>query len=231
VLIIMVSVYLLSALTSGGWVEALRVLLFTVVALHALRGSLLPKRTARMILVVMLAVTAIMLTLSVTTTTGRGIVSVWAGVVLLLAVVVNVRRVLSTRTVTMQNIYGALSAYLMIGVAFAAFFSAIDHQSGGRFFAQGQPDTTQTFQYFSFSTLTTLGYGDFTAAGNFGRALAELEALTGQIILVTLVAFLVTRYRAPGERMADQPPPGGHLVGVTRGEPGHADPNLMATDR
>ena len=64
----------------------------------------------------------------------------------------------------MQNIYGALSAYLMIGVAFAAFFTAIDHLSGGNFFAQGQPDSTQTFQYFSFTTLTTLGYGDFTAA-------------------------------------------------------------------
>ena len=100
----------------------------------------------------------------------------------------------------MQNIYGALSAYLMIGVAFAAFFTAIDHLSGGHFFAQGQPDSTQTFQYFSFTTLTTLGYGDFTAAGNFGRALADLEALTGQIILVTLVAFLVTRY--PGSRRA-----------------------------
>jgi Ion channel len=85
---------------------------------------------------------------------------------------------------------------LIIGVAFASFFAAIDHLNGGHFFAQGQPDTTQNFQYFSFTTLTTLGYGDFTAAGDFGRALAVLEALTGQIFLVTLVAFLVTRFQA-----------------------------------
>ena len=193
VLIIMVSVYLLSAFTNGRWVDALRVLLFTLVAVHALRGSFLPKRTARPLLGVVLAGSANMLTLSFTTETGRGIASIWSGLLLLLAVVVNVRRVLSTRTVTMQNIYGALSAYLMIGVAFAAFFTAIHHLSGGHFFAQGQPDSTQTFQYFSFTTLTTLGYGDFTVSGNFGRALAELEALSGQIILVTLVAFLVTR--------------------------------------
>lgn len=197
-LIVMVSAYLLSALTNGRWIDALRVLLFTVAALLALRGSLLPKRTAQLIVVAVLAGSAIMLTLSFTTETGRGIASIWAGLVLLFAVVVIVRRVLSTRTVTTQNIYGAVSAYLMIGVAFAAFFAAIDHLGGGHFFAQGHPDSTQTFQYFSFTTLTTLGYGDFTAAGNLGRALADLEALTGQIFLVTLVAFLVTRFRWSG---------------------------------
>jgi hypothetical protein len=199
-LIVMVSVYLLGAVTNGRWIDALRVLLFSVAALLALRGSLLPRRTARLILVVLLAGLAIMLALSFTTEIGRGIASIWAGLVLLFAVVVIVRRVLSIRTVTTQNIYGAVSAYLMIGVAFAAFFTAIDYLSGVHFFAQGQPDSTQDFQYFSFTTLTTLGYGDFTAAGHFGRALADLEALTGQIFLVTLVAFLVSRFRAPGER-------------------------------
>jgi hypothetical protein len=198
-LIMMISVYLLSAFADGRWIDALRILLITVVALHALRGSGLPKRSARVILLAVLAGSAIMLTLSFTTETGRGIANIWAGLVLLFAVAVNVHRVLSTRTVTMQNIYGALSAYLMIGVAFAAFFTAIDYLSGGHFFAQGQPDSTQAFQYFSFTTLATLGYGDFTAAGNFGRALADLEALIGQILLVTLIAFLVTRFRGPGD--------------------------------
>jgi hypothetical protein len=199
-LIVMVSVYLLSAFANGRWIDAVRVVVFTLAALLALRGSLVPRRTARLILVVVLAGSAIMLTLSFTTETGRGIASVWAGLVLLFAVVVIVHRVLSVRTVTAQNIFGAVSAYLMIGVAFASFFAANDYLSGVHFFAQGQPDSTQDFQYFSFTTLTTLGYGDFTAAGNFGRALADLEALTGQIFLVTLVAFLVSRFRAPGER-------------------------------
>jgi len=199
-LIAMTCVYLLSAFTTGRWIDALRVLLFTAVALLALRNSLLPPRTARLILAAVLAGTAIMLALSFTTETGRGIASIWAGLVLLFTVAVIVHRVLTFRTVTVQSIYGALSAYLIIGVAFAAFFAAIDHLSGGHFFANGRPDSTQTFQYFSFTTLTTLGYGDFTAAGNFGRALADLEALTGQILLVTLVAFLVTRFRASGEQ-------------------------------
>jgi hypothetical protein len=77
--------------------------------------------------------------------------------------------------------------------------STVAGKAGG-FFASDQPATTQTFQYFSFTTLTTLGYGDFTAAGNGGRAVAILEALTGQIFLATLVARLVAAYRGPIDR-------------------------------
>ena len=192
--------YLLSAFSAGRWVDAVRVVLFAGAALLALRTSVLPPRTARLILIAVLAGSAIMVAVSFTTQTGSGIASLWAGLVLLFAVVLIVYRVLAVRTVTIQSIYGALSAYLLIGLMFAAFFAALDYLGGGHFFANGQPATTQTFQYFSFTTLTTLGYGDFTAAASSGRAVAILEALTGQIFLITLVAFLVSQFRAPGEQ-------------------------------
>ena len=67
----------------------------------------------------------------------------------------------------------------------------------------------RTYQYFSFTTLTTLGYGDFTAGGSFGRAVAVLEALTGQIFLATLVARprarLVSAYRRPCQAATRRP--------------------------
>src|SRR5215469_14286791 len=103
--------------------------------------------------------------------------------------------VLTFGTVTLQSIFGAFSAYLIVGLMFAAFFAAIYHFSGDVFFANNQPGNTQTFQYFSFTTLTTLGYGDFTAADSSGRAVAVLEALTGQVFLATLVARLVAAFR------------------------------------
>jgi hypothetical protein len=53
-------------------------------------------------------------------------------------------------------------------------------------------------------TLATLGYGDYTAAGNLGRALAVLEALMGQLYLVTVVAVVVTRLGRPGRRASIQ---------------------------
>ena len=199
-LTVMIAAYLLSAFTTGRWTVALRVLLFAVVALLAMRNSLVPRRIAGLIVAVVLAGSAVMLAVSFINQAGRGIANIWAGLVLLFAVVVILYRVLSLTTVTMQSIYAAVSVYLIIGVAFASFFAAIDYLNGGHFFAQNQPGSTQAFQYFSFSTLTTLGYGDFTAAGNFGRALATLEAMAGQIFLVTLVAFLVARFRSPGDQ-------------------------------
>ena len=111
-----------------------------------------------------------------------------------------VRRVLARPTVTIQSIYGALSAYLIVGLMFAACYAAMPYLSGTDFFASHEPANTQTFQYFSFTTLTTLGYGDFTAAESGGRAIAVMEALTGQVFLATLVARLVAAYRAPRER-------------------------------
>jgi hypothetical protein len=80
---------------------------------------------------------------------------------------------------------------------FASSFAAINYLSTSDFFADNEPANTQTFQYFSFTTLTTLGYGDFTAAESGGRSIAVLEALTGQVFLATLVARLVAAYRTP----------------------------------
>ena len=136
---------------------------------------------------------------------ARGSVSVWTGILLLATVVIILDGVLKLDTVTVQSIYAALSAYMLIGLMFAAFFGAIDGLGGGDFFVNGEPANIRTFQYFSFTTLTTLGYGDFTAGGSFGRAVAVLEALTGQVFLATLVARLVSAYRGPARR---DPPPG-----------------------
>jgi hypothetical protein len=82
---------------------------------------------------------------------------------------------------------------MMIGLIFAAVYLAMFRFSH-QFFVHG-PDNTKTFQYFSFTTLTTLGYGDFTAASDAGRAVAVLEAIAGQMFLATLVARLVAGFR------------------------------------
>jgi hypothetical protein len=66
----------------------------------------------------------------------------------------------------------------------------------GHFFAQGTDGTRSLRLYFSFVTLATLGYGDYTPAGNLGHTLAVLEALIGQLYLVTVLALLVSRLRS-----------------------------------
>jgi Ion channel len=198
-LILLICAYLLSAFVSGRWVSVVQVVIFTGTALLALRNWPAKRRVTGPAVALVLAVSALSLALQFTTETGAGIANIWTGLILLGAALLIVRRVFNFRTVTVQSIYGVLSAYIVLGLMFAAFFAAIDHLGGGHFFANNQPASTQTFQYFSFTTLTTLGYGDFTAAGNPGRAVAILEALVGQIYLITLVSRMVAQFRAPGD--------------------------------
>jgi hypothetical protein len=193
------------------WIGVLQLALFVVTGLVALRSSRLPQRTARAAGVIGLAGSAAAAGLAVTKPDDAAVAaaSLWTGLLLLATVTVIVRRIVSVTTVTAQSIYGAISAYLIIGLMFAAFYAAISKAHGGHFFADGRAGNSQTFQYFSFTTLTTLGYGDFTAAGNDGRAVAVIEALTGQIFLATLVARLVAAFRVAGVRGGGRDGPDG----------------------
>jgi hypothetical protein len=137
---------------------------------------------------------------------GRGAASIWTAVLLLLIVVFLIRQILLMPDVTVQSIYGAISAYLIIGLMFAAIYAAMYYLNGRVFFAPNEVGNAATFQYFSFTTLTTLGYGDYTALTNPGRAFAMLEAMSGQIFLATLVAKLVATFR-PAARRAGGPAP------------------------
>ena len=203
--------YLVSALTSSRVTQALQVGFFVAITLLALRVSSLPRRTV--VLARSVTVIGSVIVVALVAASGnkevRGAASIWTAAMLLLTAVLIVERALGMDTVTIQTIYAALSAYLIIGLMFASIYAAIDSLTTTDFFVNGESANIRTFQYFSFTTLTTLGYGDFTAAGDFGRALAVLEALTGQIFLATLVARLVAAYRTP-PRAA---PPGGGPAG------------------
>jgi hypothetical protein len=208
-LLVLIATYLLSAFSHNRLIDYLQVALFLCVLGLAFRTARVRRRTAQLAGAAALLGSAAATAAALTgTQAGLGAADIWKGLILLDTAVLIVRRVLARPTVTMQSIYGALSAYLIIGLMFAAYYAAIWRLDGGSFFA-GQRTAehqtgTQTFQYFSFTTLTTLGYGDFTAAGDGGRALAVIEALTGQVFLATLVARLVTAFRVPAEQAPRQ---------------------------
>jgi hypothetical protein len=99
-------------------------------------------------------------------------------------------------TVTIHSMFGVLCLYLLIGLIFGVAYGVIQDASGTDFFITkhgGRDD----FLYFSYATLTTVGYGDLVAATNLGRSLAITEALLGQIYLVTVVAVIVANLRTP----------------------------------
>jgi len=110
--------------------------------------------------------------------------------------------VIDQHEVNAQSITGAICIYILLGILFVFLFSATALLGSGDFFAQGTDGSRSLRFYFSFVTLATLGYGDYTPAGNLGHTLAVLEALIGQLYLVTVLALLVSRLRghdAPGD--------------------------------
>jgi hypothetical protein len=109
------------------------------------------------------------------------------------ALVLGVLRSLqASREVKVEAVMGVLTLYMLIGLLFAFVFGAIDRLGDGSFFAGGHEATMAHCVYFSFTTLTTAGYGDFTARSDVGHTLTILEALTGQIYLVTVVSLIVS---------------------------------------
>jgi Ion channel len=108
------------------------------------------------------------------------------------AIIIGVMRSLRARqAVTLEAVFGVLCVYILLGMFFASVYGTIDRFGGDPFFAGGQSATVANCLYFSFSSLTTAGYGDFIARTNLGHTLSVSEALLGQIYLVTVVSLIV----------------------------------------
>ncbi len=101
--------------------------------------------------------------------------------------------VVDQEEVNEQSVTGAVCVYLLIGILFASVFGTLAYLGTGPFFAQGMDGSPSLRLYFSYVTLATLGYGDYTPAGNLGHTFAVFEALLGQLYLVTVVAVLVSK--------------------------------------
>lgn len=120
------------------------------------------------------AAAAGVLTLAITLMLGRGLV-----------------RLVWERGVTLQAVAGALVIYLLIGLTVAWVIGFAAKVGSGPYFAQGTDGTESSRLYFSFTTLSTTGYGDLTPAAAAGRAIAVVEMLIGQLYLVTVIGVLV----------------------------------------
>jgi hypothetical protein len=109
------------------------------------------------------------------------------------APVVIARSLIRRGVVDIHTVMGALCIYVLLGMLWAFMFGSIGAFMSEPFFAQQGPANVADYLYFSYVTLTTVGYGDLTAAEGLGRAVAVLEALLGQLYLVTVVAVVVAR--------------------------------------
>ena len=104
-------------------------------------------------------------------------------------------RLIVDRGVVLQAVLGALAVYMLVGLTLGFIIGALATGVSGPYFASGTDATQSARVYFSFTTLTTTGFGDYTAATRGGRALAVLEMLVGQLYLVTVITLLVGNLR------------------------------------
>lgn len=165
-----------------------------------LLGSLFTiSRSRKMIVIgVVLAVPAIALgNLPGAGETGRDIWgNAFACALLLMVIGVVLRDVFAHRVITLHSVSGAVCVFLLLGVVWTVVYQSLDQRLPNAF--EGLVDGSQQARgaqlfYFSFVTLTTLGYGDVTPARPETMSLATLEAIVGQLYLVVLVAYLVAR--------------------------------------
>jgi Ion channel len=122
-------------------------------------------------------------------------VGVLNGLLIVTTAVVIGRGVIGQDEINRQSVVGAICVYLLVGLLFTYAYTVIATLGDGALFTDGTDGTVAIRLYFSFVTLTTVGYGDYATATDLGHALSVTEALIGQLYLVTIVAVLVAGVR------------------------------------
>lgn len=117
----------------------------------------------------------------------------------LVAPYIILRHLIRRNVVDARTILGAIAIYIMLGMMFAFSYRAISvFQTTPPFFGDQGPGDNASFLFFSFITLTTTGYGNLVPVDNPGQSVAVLEAIVGQLFLVTALAKIVNAWRMPG---------------------------------
>jgi Ion channel len=194
--------YVMAAALSERWGATILVVVQIGTVWLALRTSE-ARRGVLLVASVLFAVAAAAAIVNVFTDADSGLsgfVFVAASLLYVIAPVAIVRHIAYRPEVDQETMLGALAAYLLIGMAFAFAYRAVGAIETAPFFGANGEGTLSQDLFFSFVTLTTTGYGDLVPAGNPGQSLAVLEALMGQLFLVTAVGKIVTAWRPRGWR-------------------------------
>jgi Ion channel len=201
VLILILITYALSAALTASWATSLVLAVQIATVWVTLRASQArrPVRTAANVALAAAALAAVA-NLFFHDQIHGGTVAAWvSGLLYLIAPVSIVRRLVLRRVVDVQTLLGTIAAYLMVGMFFAFLYHALGlTQTQPPFFGSQGVGTFSQDLFFSFTTLTTTGYGNLVPAGNPGQTFAVLEMLIGQLFLVTAVAKVVSAWR-PGQ--------------------------------
>jgi hypothetical protein len=131
-------------------------------------------------------------------TLGYAVVGACSVVVIATAVTAIAASLLRRRVIDFTTVLGALCIYLLLALFFAGLHQALGAYVPHYLNGTADPATPADLLYFSLITLTTVGFGDITPGTQLARAVAGIEALVGQLYLVSVVAAVVSSARRPG---------------------------------
>jgi hypothetical protein len=201
VLLLIAITYGLSVSVTSRWGASVTLAIQVLTVWLALRTSD-ARRGFRVIAAILLVLSALIVIVNLlpgSFSDEHGLVPLAAGMLYLVAPISIVRHLALRRVIDLEAFLGAVAAYLLIGMSFAFLYAALGVIESGSFFgAQGDGKLAQDL-FFSFTTLTTTGYGNLVPAANPGQSMAVAEMLIGQLFLVTAVAKVVAGWR-PRER-------------------------------
>jgi hypothetical protein len=214
-LLLLVDYVAISINWTGGDALFTRSALFLVTILLAFHTSRVGPRVRNAVrIVVALTVLAALGVALAGGDKATGVMTLLTSVLLVAAPLAIAWRILHHEQVTAETVAGAVCIYVMIGMIFANLDYGIQLASGKDFFAQSGHHGLADFSYFSYITMATVGYGDLTPTTGLPRTMSVLDALTGQVFLVVLLARLVSMYQGPRgwrrgleERLQDQDGP------------------------
>ncbi len=189
--LILVTFLFTSAAPSESWAKSVLVLLQSATLIAALWTSGLGRDKRAILMLATIGLSVAIIQLLIGGNTLIGIVGILNLLLVAATIVVIAVGVFDQGEVNRQSVTGAICIYVLLGILFTFVYGAVAVLGSGTFFAQGTDGTPSLQLYFSYVTLATLGYGDYTPATTLGHTLAVSEALLGQLYLVTVVALLV----------------------------------------
>ncbi len=232
--LLLVDYSLLSLVGTGRWFGIAVGIPLSLTVLLALHTSHARRRHQRLAVVaVVCSISAGGINAVVGSQIGEGVIGILLTILLVVTPFTVLRRILGHRTVTVETILGAICIYMLIGIVFTVLFYGIS-RSLPLFYGSPVPSIhwflaqppaqhpPATYLYLSFVTLTTVGFGDITPLNELARSVVVLEAIIGQIFLVTLVSRMVALYGQERQPVTTRRP--------TDSEPAGSGPSAQATD-
>ena len=205
VLLLILFTYVFSVTVIASWAASLviTVQIGTVWAvLHVSRARRSVRRVASVLFLISAFAAAVNLFVG-KETTGEGAVAFMSAVLYVIAPFSITRSLIFRREVDLQTVLGAIDIYLLVGMLFAFIYRFLGVVQSSPFFGTAGDGKFPQDLFFSFTTLTTTGYGNLVPAGNPGQSFAVAEMLIGQLFLVIAVAKVINAYtpvRRPGSR-------------------------------